>query len=80
MLRLSLQGDREALLQTVTLQQLPTFIIEDDKLTVILGAIKDDFPIDYAILASNDALMYAMAVEGTSLSLLCRHLSLLSSR
>jgi hypothetical protein len=57
------QGDGEAPLQTVTMQQLPAFIIKDDKLTVILGAIKDDFPIDYAILASNDALIYAMAVE-----------------
>jgi hypothetical protein len=45
------------------MQQLPAFIIKDDKLTVILGAIKDNFPIDYAILASNDALTYAMAVE-----------------
>ena len=51
------QGDGEAPLQTVTMQQLPAFMIEDDKLTVILGAIKDNFPIDYTILASNDALM-----------------------
>ena len=56
-------GDGEAPLQTVTIQQLSAFIIEEDKLAVILGAIKDDFPIDYTILASNDALTYAMAVE-----------------